>query len=542
MTKSKDLFVTARSSSFMFRNKEISLQDISRKLNVSFILDGSIHKRYDNYRISFQLVDCSTGYNVISDTLDATFNDLYGTEKEISTAINQYFNTDESPKEQPKEDFYLDPTAYSYYLQGKHLSTSWEQEHVNRAIDLFNKALEIVPNYALAYAGLSLTYIHMAINRFDDYLDSMSNAIMYADKSIAADNTIADGYIVKALSTFWMGNWYVPDFEKNITAALAISPCNAEIRMFNGMLFLIKGELKRSLSEMLLAKQLDPYSQAINVRLGLVQYLNREYEGAFNTFTYLLETHQNKTYNILRIAWCCIQLKQYHKALELLDKSDKGYEFYNMIYSTYLVIYKALKNESKFFEYKDLIEQLPKEDPVTQYNLAVLNKLIGKTEQSIRNLEKTFQNPLFLFTFTQYDEFWEEFHEHPLFKELIVSKYTGSGNQHIKIHSDTKEFLELKLSDFLYAEAQDNYTLIVYKLQKKKQEKILRATLATVEKQLNQEGIIRCHRSYIINSNSGYSYHKSDKKALLKHPLLEKPIPVSRAKEKEIKELLQTKK
>ena len=134
LTKSKNLFVTARSSSFLFRNKEVSILDISRKLNVSFVLDGSIRKRNDNYRISYQLVDCSTGYNIISDTLEASFDNLYDTEREISRSIIQYLDADNLTKIIKKDDFYIDPTAYSYYLQGKHLNTNWEFENVKQAI------------------------------------------------------------------------------------------------------------------------------------------------------------------------------------------------------------------------------------------------------------------------------------------------------------------------------------------------------------------------------------------------------------------------
>ncbi len=535
LTKSKELFVTARSSSFVFKNKEVSILDISRKLNVSYVLDGSIRKRQDNYRISYQLVDCSTGYNVISDTLDATFDDLYDNEIEISRAVVKYFNPNLPEENSENEGFYLDPKAYSYYLKGKQLVTHWELSKVKEAVKLFEKALEISPDYALAYAGLSVAYAHMGINKFADFRDSISKAIKFADKSIAADNTIPDGYISKAISAFWMGNWFVPDFETNITNALAISPCNAEIRMFNGMLFLIKGELKRSLSELLLAKQLDPYSQSVNIRLGLVQYLNREYEDAFNTFLYLLKYDYNRTYNIIRVVWCCIQLKQYHKALEFLDKADTDYEYSNLIFSTYLVIYAALKDDVKFYEYKDIIEQQPKDETCTNYNHAVLYKLLGQNEEAIEYLEKTLDDPLFLFTFMQYDEFWEEYHEHPRFMKLIASKYRGKGNQFIKIESETKEFVEIKISDFLYAEAQDNYTLIVYKDKNNRIEKILRATLSHVEDQLRLQNIIRCHRSYIFNPGAGFKYHKTGNRAHLKLPERDIVIPVSRSNEKEVK-------
>ncbi|WP_372934827.1 LytTR family transcriptional regulator DNA-binding domain-containing protein [Mariniphaga sediminis] len=541
LTKAKDIFVTARSSSFLFKNSEASILEISRKLNVNFVLEGSIRKRNDMYRISYQLVDCSSGYNVLSDTRNASFEKLYDSEKEISNAIVRYFNIDETSEDIIKDDYYIDPTAYSCYLQGKYLSTSWEFESVKKSIEYFNKALQIVPNYALAFAGLSFSYARMAIYRFADFKKSLLKALEYADKSIAADNTIPDGFISKAIATFWMGNWYVPDFEKNVTSALAISPCKAEIRMYSGMLFLMKGELKRSLSELLLAKQLDPSSQEINIRLGLSQHLNQEYGDALNTFLFLLNTQPNKSYYIQRMAVCYIHLEQYHKALDILPQITNDYEFYNITYGIYLVIYKALKDDLKFFEIKSIIEQLPKEDTCTYYNLAILNKLLGKSDQSIEYLSKVLQNPLFLSNFMQYDKFWEEYHNHPRFQELITSKYKGTGNQFIKIESDTKEFIEVKLADFLYAEAQDNYTLFVYNKDNKRVERILRVTLANAEDQLKEFEIIRCHRSYLVNHSLQWQFSKSGNNAFLKLPEFDINVPVSRSKEKEMKTILNDK-
>ncbi len=537
LSKAKELFVTARSSSFMFKNKEISIQDISRKLNVSYVLDGSIRKRNNEYRISYQLVDCSNGYNIISDTITSDFDTLYDSEIKISKSITGYFNKNEPETiKQKSDDFSVNPQAYSYYLQGKYLSQQWNSNSAG-AIKLFKKALDIVPDYALAYAGMSVCYTHLALNGYGDYKENITNAVLNAEKSIALDSTIPDGFTAKALASFWMGNWFVPDFEKNIMAALAISPCNAEIRMFNGMVFLIKGERKRALSELKLAKQLDPYSSSVNIRLGLVQYLNREYEDAHNTYLILLNEQKNKTYNVLRLACCCMMLKQYQKALEYLNAGDNDYQYHNMKYGMYLVIYKGLGDDVNFFKTKQTIEQLPENDTSTFYNKAVLNKLIGKHEQAIQYLEKMLQNPLFYLMFLQYDEFWEEYHEHPLFLELIALKYKGTGNQLIKIESDTKEFVEVKISDFLYAEAQDNYTLIVFKEHNRKNEKILRTTLANVEKQLKQDQIVRCHRSFLVNTKAGFRFQKIDKKAVLKQTELEITVPVSRSKEKEIKEI-----
>lgn len=538
LTKVPDIFITARSSSFTFKNQDVSILEISRKLNVNYIIDGSIRRRNQDYRISYQLVDALTGYNIVSDSILSDFDNLYNSETIIVRKILEYFNKD-TEENQVADEYYIDPNAYSYYLKGKHILAQWTPDSGEKAIQYFNRALDLVDDYALAYAGLSMCYMHYSISG-RDFAESMKKSLYYAEKSIEADTTIPDGYIAKAISVFWAGKWYVPDFEKNITTALAISPCNAEIRMFNGMLFLFKGDKRRALSELKLARQLDPQSYGIKLRLGIVEYLNKEYQDAYNTFLTFPETPNIFTYKRIRLAWCAIMLHQYNKAIELLDETVDNYEFYNMINGSYLAAYHGLKDEANFFKYKEIIENQPKDDNSYLFNMSLLYRLLNNKEQAILHLEKTMQNPLFLFMFPQYDEFWELYHDEPLFKELIVSKYNSKDNKLVKIQSDTKESIEIRITDLLYVEAQDNYTDIVFKDKNKVKNKILRATLSHIEKQLEGNNIFRCHRSYIINSETDFEIKKADHKMYLTHPNLDISIPVSRSKEKEIKELFKS--
>ena len=412
LSKLKNLFVTARTSSFMFKNKEISIQDISRKLNVNYVLNGSIRRRVEEYRISYQLVDSATGYNILSESFSSDFDNLYNSEKKISQKIITHFNPDEGLSKDT-DDFYINPVAYSYYLKGRYLINQWNKNDVFKAIDNFNKALEIVPDYALAYAGLSTAHVHIVLNSFDDYRTHVEKAVEYAELSIDADSSIPDGYVARAVATFLQGNLYLPDLEKNITLALTISPCNAEIRMFNGMVFLFKGNLKRALSELKLAKQLDPFSNPINLRLGIVQYLNKDYQDAHNTFLSQLKEDAYKTNYLLRLTKCCIALKHYSKALEYLSKASKDDAYYGIAYACYLIIYKNLKDENKFFNYKSIIENQEKTDPSYAYNHAVLNYLKGNKELAIHFLEITLKDPMTILMFFQYDTFWEDLHDHP---------------------------------------------------------------------------------------------------------------------------------
>ena len=536
LTQSQDLNVIARSSSFLFKNRDASILEISRKLNVSYVLDGSIRKRNNEYRISYQLVDSTTGYNLLSNRISSDFNNLYDSERQITKDILRQFNI-ENTNISEDIDYYIDPNAYSYYLKGKHFAFQWTKETSQEAIRNYKMALEIVPNYSLAYAGLSMCYTHSAANRFIEPKYGFEQALLYADKAIQEDSNRHEGFIAKALVSFWIGNWYLPDLEKNLNKALQISPCNAEIRMFNGMQFLFKGDMDRAIIELKLAKSLDPYSIPVIIRLGLVQYLRRDYEDSYNTYLMLLDNSYYGSYSLMRLAWCCIQLKQFDRALKFLNEVKNDQAYYNMIYSSYLVIYYHLKNDEIFFKYKAKIEDQDESDITYYYNHAILNKLLNNPDKSIYYLEKTLEDNLLRMAFIQFDEFWNDYAEIPAFQKLVDNTCGDEPNHVIRLNSDTREFIELNMNDFLYAEAQDNYTLIVYKEKKTKHEIMLRATLSLIEAQLPVEDVFRCHRSYLVNMNTDFIYHRSDNKIFLFHPFFNITLPVSRANERKAKDL-----
>jgi DNA-binding LytR/AlgR family response regulator len=197
-----------------------------------------------------------------------------------------------------------------------------------------------------------------------------------------------------------------------------------------------------------------------------------------------------------------------------------------------------MKNEEEFFLYKSKIESLDPSDVSYNYNMAVLNKVLNQPEKSIYYLEKTFEDKMMRLAFVHYDVFWEEYREIPQFKSLIARSYGFIDKKVVQLSTDTKETLKLHIPDFIYAEAQDNYTLLCIRKENGTQNTILRATLSNIENQLAETEVIRCHRSYLVNKNAGFQFCRENNKACLKHKDLNIRIPISRSKEKEVKHMI----
>ncbi len=164
-TKLPGLKVIGRTSSFAFKGKNEDLITIGQKLGVAYLLEGSVRKSGNTIRITAQLIKASDGTHLWSETFDRVMNDIFKVQSEISRMIAQKFEIEISPEANAKIN--ETPTdnveAYEqfqkgYYFMYKKYFNTHLNEDFEKAKKFFEKAIELDPNYAEAYAGLAEVY------------------------------------------------------------------------------------------------------------------------------------------------------------------------------------------------------------------------------------------------------------------------------------------------------------------------------------------------------------------------------------------------
>jgi DNA-binding LytR/AlgR family response regulator len=137
--------------------------------------------------------------------------------------------------------------------------------------------------------------------------------------------------------------------------------------------------------------------------------------------------------------------------------------------------------------------------------------------------------------FVRVDPVWKEFKDDPGFIRLLEQSFEPEKKEQIvNIRSDTREALQINLKKLLFVEAQENYSRIVWLENEKPREQLLRATLKNIEKQIANEQIIRCHRSFIINTLVPFKILGNSNGYHLRSDLFPDTIPISRSLGKEI--------
>ena len=162
LSKMPDLFVIARNSSFAFKGKAVSVKEVGRQLGVRYVLEGSVRKEKDRVRITAQLIDAQTGGHVWSDRYDRDLKDVFALQDEITITVMRAMRVKLTEGEQAalwqRKGLTNNLEAFEKTLQGRVYMYQATKEGNVKARKLYEEAIALDPEFALAYAGLAFTH------------------------------------------------------------------------------------------------------------------------------------------------------------------------------------------------------------------------------------------------------------------------------------------------------------------------------------------------------------------------------------------------
>ncbi len=198
LSRVSGLFVTARTSAFFYKNKQVTVQNIGREMGVRYVLEGSVQKAEGRVRVTVQLIDAVTGGHVWASHYDRELRDIFTLQDEIVQKIVTALKVNLLPDEQ--EEFRRAPTAdleaYDDFLRGRESYLQDTKEANAQARQLFEHALALDSQYAGAYAGLSYTYLRAWLLQWSQDRRTLEQAFDAAQKALALDDTLPLAYMV----------------------------------------------------------------------------------------------------------------------------------------------------------------------------------------------------------------------------------------------------------------------------------------------------------------------------------------------------------
>ena len=365
LTRVEGLQVTSRTSVFAFKGKNHDVRDIAIQLNVDKVLEGSVRKAGNRVRITAQLINAVDGYHIWSENYDRNLTDIFEVQDEISGIIANRLRENLTVKQ--KEEHLVKPptanlTAYTWFLKGLHFWNKLTPADCRKAIECFEQAIAIEPNYAQAYAMSAGAY---------SYLGSMgqmpaSNAFeiveRYADKALQLDSTIAESHIAKA-TVYLFYEWKWKEAYEYLQKAIQLNPSAMDAYQLLGHYYIVMGQKEKAVQTLEEAERMDPLSPVIIQSLGNMYIFAERFDDAIAQADKLLELDPGMRSAIEMKGWSTGMKGDWQSALIFFEEFQRLTNHPLKGWMGAGFAYAMLGMKEKALEVIQKIEQRQREEP-----------------------------------------------------------------------------------------------------------------------------------------------------------------------------------
>jgi TolB-like protein len=271
LTLIKNLKVVAPTSAFSFKGRQLDMHEIGQQLGVETILEGSVRKADNQLRITAQLISANDGRHLWSERYDREVEDIFVIQDDITMAILNILTVELMGDEKAKlsRSDTRDLEAHNLYLKGRNSWNKMTEDGLRQAIEYYKQAIEIDPDYALAYAGLADAYIFLAIHAPVAPKQVYTKAKEAALKALEIDDAVAEAHTSLAtIRTIFEWDW--EEAEKEYRKAIELNPSYATAHHFYGLYLMWLARFDEAITEIERAHELDPLSIVINRDMGQV--------------------------------------------------------------------------------------------------------------------------------------------------------------------------------------------------------------------------------------------------------------------------------
>ncbi len=315
-----NLNVKPRSSVFRYKGMETDHQTIGKELNVQAVLNGRVVQRGQDISLFVELINIPLDKVIWSQQYNRKQSDLVVLQSDIARDVSGKLRVKLSGADEQKllKSYTSNPEAYQLYLRGRHDWNKFSLEGLTKSTSFFERAIQIDPNYALAYSGLADSYVNLGVD-FVSPKETMPKAKIAALQAIALDDSLAEAH--SSLGSYKLFfEWDTYGAEQEYRKAIVLDPNYANARHFYSHCLQFSGREAEALREMKTAVQLEPLSTFNNAELGWAYYLARQHDASITQSQKTLELEPGFGYAYFVIGLAYNGKKMYPEAIVSLEK------------------------------------------------------------------------------------------------------------------------------------------------------------------------------------------------------------------------------
>ncbi len=412
----EDIIVRPLSSVRHFHTIEQDALTISHELGVDAVLEGTILNFDGRIRVSSRLVRAADGAHIWSEIFDEKFTDIFKVQDSISERVASALQMRLAKNEKGLSTSNI--RAYQAHIKGRLHGDRFTLPEIKLAIGYFEEAINLDPNYALAYAGLADACLRLALLNNIPTLVALPRAKAAALRATELAPRNADVFANFAWIVFWY-EWNWDAAEEYCRRAIELDPNNSFARMVYAHLLSNTGRSADALAQIRLSRELDPTSIFYQANEGQILLFAGRIDEALDTLNGAIETNPNFWLNHLFVSRVYHEKQMLKEAVAALAKAQEL--FPSNTESTALLGY-ALAMAGNRIDAEtirnDLIE-LANREYVAQYNLAMIHNGIGESEKALDYLERAFAERNVLMVFLKVEPKWNNLRTERRFINLM---------------------------------------------------------------------------------------------------------------------------
>ncbi len=361
-----------------------------RELGVEAVLDGSVQLISDRIRVTVRLIRTKDAASLWAETLDEEWTDVLSVQSSIAQKIAGALALELTGEERAllSKRYTDNAEAYELYLKGRYTSNKWTTEGFRKAIEYFNQAIALDPNYALAYAGLSDCYYSLSF--FMPPREVMPKMKEMAKKAVALDPSLAEAHSSLSVALEYHDlDW--SGAEREGRRAVELNPNNVQVHLNYGDLLGNLGRFEEATSEYEKAQELDPTS-AVNVS-QLAYHLVRagDYDRAIKESQKVLDFEPQHQWPLGAMGFAYLYKGEPAKALTVFQKQREVSSFSAHGLEGIGRSYAAMGERDKAFKIIGQLKEASKREYVSSYPIATIYLQLGDRDRAIEYLEKTYE-------------------------------------------------------------------------------------------------------------------------------------------------------
>ena len=419
LTELQQLKVIARSTAFRYKGKQIDPQSVGRDLKVQTVLMGVVRQLGDRLNVQVDLVDAVTGSQLWGQEYERKLVDVLAVKQALVREVTEKLRlklTGEQQQRLTQRDT-TNPEAYQFYLRGRYYWNKRTAENLTKAMEQFQQAADKDPNYALAYVGLSDSYVLLENYAGTPANETLPKAKAFAERALQLDNSLAEAHT--SLGYVYNGLWRWEEAEQEFKRAIELNPNYPNAHHWYSLCLLDLGRIAEAKAEIKRAHELDPLSLIIGTTVTYA-YLaegDAKFAGAQSKKVVELDPNFSRGHEYLGLAY--LKEARYSEAIAELQKAVElsGRERWPLRDLGYGYAISGKRAEAEAI-IKELVGKYENGRALGQ-DLAAVYAGLGEKDQAFAWLEKDFQTRSGLLGWTRWAPAFESLRSDPRYTDLL---------------------------------------------------------------------------------------------------------------------------